>query len=294
MPPLVLITGTSSGIGLATAVACAEAGFEVIATMRNLERRGRLDSLAQQRGIAVSDIEDGAPAALGRPTIHVEKLDVRSALVDSKVRELLLKYGPIEAVVNNAGIAVGGVFEEQSDRDVRDQFETNVLGMMAVTRAVLPSMRAGGRGRIVNLSSLSGRVGLPGLSVYAATKHAVSGFSAALRHEVSQFGIFVCVVEPGTFKTDIFYRNQRRGEWADDTGAYAPLSRAVKGWMLRDARRAPGPEVVGQRIAQLLKSPSPAYRTVIGRHGRLMVLLRQLAPGRLGDRTIFRYLGLPP
>ena len=146
----------------------------MVATMRDIGRRGALESAAASRHIH----------------LDIEQLDVTSD-VTGKLNELTLKYGPFFAVVNNAGIAVGGAFEEQTDKDIREQFETNVFGMMAVTRAVLPSMRAARRGRFINISSLSGRIGLPAMSTYAATKHAVEGFSEGLRWELSSFGIDV-------------------------------------------------------------------------------------------------------
>lgn len=168
MGDLILITGTSSGIGLSAAIECAAAGYNVVATMRNLDKRGPLEDAAKARGVEIA----------------VEQLDVTAKHVEASVRQLILKYGPFYGLVNNAGIAIAGAFEEQSSRDIHEQFETNVFGMMAITRAVLPSMRAASRGRIVNVSSLSGRVALPGVSIYAATKHAVEGFSEALRWEL--------------------------------------------------------------------------------------------------------------
>src|SRR5258708_9149853 len=181
MGELVLITGTSSGIGLATAVACARAGHRVVATMRNLERKEELERTAKDGGLEIA----------------VEHLDVTSSSVGMKLRELVLKYGPIFGLVNNAGIGFGGAFEEQTDEDIREQFETNVFGLMAVTRAVLPSMRAARRGRIVNVSSLSGRIGLPCVSAYAATEHAVEGFSESLPWEGAPFRGTVHLVQPG-------------------------------------------------------------------------------------------------
>ena len=162
--------------------------------MRNLARRRALEEAAAARSVS----------------LELEQLDVTAEGVEAKVRELVLKYGPIYALVNNAGIAVDGPFEEQSEVDIRDQFETNVFGLMAVTRALLPSMRAAGRGRIINLSSISGRVALPLCSVYAATKHAVEGLSEALRWELEPFGIEVCVIEPGTFRTPILRGREGR------------------------------------------------------------------------------------
>lgn len=281
MAELVLITGCSSGIGLETAVECAAAGFRVVATMRNLERRSALLEAAKARKVSVS----------------VEQLDVTATSVPGKVRELVLKYGPFYGLVNNAGIAFGGAFEEQTDEDVREQFETNVFGLMAVTRALLPSMRAQGRGRIVNVSSLSGRVGLPGVSAYAATKHAVEGLSEALRWEVEPFGVQVTLVEPGTFRTPIFDGNQRRGSLADMTGPYAPLNRMLERVAAEAAQKAPEPSVVGKAIARLLASGSPPFRTAVGHDARALVTLRRFVPDRLfatGVRFVQRRGARPP
>ena len=277
MSNLVLITGTSSGIGLSAAVECAAAGLRVIATMRDLERRKALDDAAKERGV----------------TLAVEQLDVTADNVTPKIRELVLKYGPFFGLVNNAGIAVGGAFEEQSEADVREQFETNVFGLMAVTRAVLPTMRAAQRGRIVNVSSISGRVGLPLVSAYAATKHAVEGLSESLRWELEGFGIDVCLVEPGTFKTPLFFANLRRGANIPAAGPYTALSEVVEKLFLEEAEKAPPPDAVGRTIAALLGEVSPRFRTVVGTDARTLVTLRRMVPDRLFASAIRRLLNLP-
>lgn len=274
---LVLITGTSSGIGLSAAIECAAAGHRVIATMRNLDRRNALDEAAKARGVSIS----------------VEQLDVTADQVVTKIRELVLKYGPFYGLVNNAGIAIGGAFEEQSEADVREQFETNVFGLMAVTRAVLPAMRAAQRGRIINVSSISGRVGLPLVSAYAATKHAVEGLSESLRWELEGFGIDVCLVEPGTFKTSIFFDNLRRGANIPNAGPYTALSEIVEKLFLDEADKAPLPDAVGRTIAGLLGETSPRFRTVIGTDARTLVTLRRMVPDRLFASGIRRLLNLP-
>lgn len=265
MAELVLITGCSSGIGLSAAVECAAEGFRVVATMRNLEKRDALLAAAKAREVQVA----------------VEQLDVTATSAPHKVKELVLKYGPFFGLVNNAGIAFGGAFEEQTDEDVREQFETNVFGLMAITRALLPSMRAQGRGRIVNVSSLSGRVGLPGVSSYAATKHAVEGFSESLRFEVEPFGVRVALVEPGSFRTPIFGDNQRRASLADMDGPYAKLNRMLERVAAEVTSKAPAPDVVGTAIARLLAASSPPFRTIVGHDARALVALRQLVPDRL-------------
>jgi NAD(P)-dependent dehydrogenase (short-subunit alcohol dehydrogenase family) len=274
---LVLITGTSSGIGLAAAVECAAAGHQVIATMRTLARRRALEEAAAARAVSV----------------EVEQLDVTAEGAEAKVRELVLKYGPIYALVNNAGIAVDGPFEEQSEVDIRDQFETNVFGLMAVTRAVLPSMRAAGRGRIINLSSISGRVALPLVSAYAATKHAVEGLSESLRWELEGFGIEVCVVEPGTFRTPVFFEGKRRGGHGAKPGPYAQLIETVERLLRDEASKAPSPDAVGREISRLIDDPAPRFRTVIGMDARTLVTLRRMVPDRLFASGIRRLLNLP-
>jgi len=279
---LVLITGTSSGIGLSAAVECAAAGHRVIATMRSPERGKPLLEAAAARGVS----------------LDVEQLDVTAAGAADKIRELTLKYGPVYALVNNAGIAWGGAFEEQSEADVREQFETNVFGMMAVTRAVLPSMRAAERGRIINVSSLSGRVAFPLLSVYAATKHAVEGFSEALRWEVEPFGIDVCLVEPGTFKTSISFPGSRApgppsGRDPARRGVYAAMVEKVEQLLADEGERAPAPDAVGKAIAALVADPAPRFRSLIGIDARTLVTLRRVVPDRLFASGIRRLLHLP-
>ncbi|MDC3955118.1 SDR family NAD(P)-dependent oxidoreductase [Polyangium jinanense] len=276
MSKLVLITGTSSGIGLSAAIECAAAGHKVVATMRDLDRREALEKAAKDRGVSVD----------------VEQLDVISPGAGDKIRELVLKYGPFFALVNNAGIAIGGPFEEQSEDDVRLQLETNVLGLMATTRAILPSMRSAGRGRIVNVSSTSGRVAMPCLSIYAATKHAVEGFSEALRWELEPFGIDVLVVAPGTFRTPIFFENLKRGAHVADEGPYGALIRRIEDLAIGGARRAPPPDEVGRTIMRLVGEPFPPFRTIVGRDGFAMTTLRGVMPDRLFALGLRRALAL--
>lgn len=276
MGELVLITGTSSGIGLSAAIECAAAGHKVVATMRDIDRREALERAARARGVRVD----------------VEQLDVVSATAGDKIRELVLKYGPFFALVNNAGIAIGGPFEEQSEEDVRLQLETNLLGLMATTRAILPSMRGAGRGRIINVSSTSGRVAMPCLSIYAASKHAVEGFSDALRWEVEPFGIDVLVVAPGTFRTPIFFENLKRGAHVAAEGPYAALIRRVEELALDGARRAPPPDEVGRTLCRLVGEPSPPFRTIVGRDGFAMTTLRGVMPDRLFALGLRRALSL--
>ena len=277
MNDLVLITGTSSGIGLSAALECAAAGHRVVATLRNLDRKHLIEEAAAARGVPVS----------------IEQLDVTGDGVAEKIRELILKYGPFYGLVNNAGVAFGGAFEEQSEADVREQFETNVFGLMAVTRAVLPSMRAAGRGRILNVSSLTGRVGLPWVSAYVASKHAVEGFSESLRWELELFGIDVCLVEPGMFKTPLYFDNQRRGALVNNDGPYAALNEGLAQWILGEVENAAPPDIVGQAIARIIGATSPPFRTIVGRDAQAMIALHRMMPDRLFAAGVRRRMGLP-
>lgn len=265
MSERVLITGTSSGIGLATAVECAASGHSVVATMRDLDRAGALEKAARERGV----------------TLAIESLDVARPDAADRVRELLAKHAGFGALVNNAGIGVLGPFEEQSDADVRAQFEANVFGLFTVTRAVLPSMRAAGRGRIVNVSSLSGRLSPPLVSIYAATKHAVEGFSEGLRWEIEPFGIHVTTVAPGMIKTPMFFENLKRGSLRSDEGPYATMRAALEKRILAGAQKGLGPEAVGAVIARVLHDVSPPHHVPVGADAHVLSTLRRVVPERL-------------
>jgi NAD(P)-dependent dehydrogenase (short-subunit alcohol dehydrogenase family) len=201
--------------------------------------------------------------------------------VRAKLGELLLKYGPIYALVNNASaIAVDGrVRRARATADVREQFETNVFGLMAVTRALLPSMRAARRGRIINLSSISGRVALPLLSAYAATKHAVEGLSESLRWELEGFGIAVCLVEPGVVRHARSTRPRASRRRSRPIAEYAPLHRRPsRGSSARRASEGLPPTEPGrvERSRRLVDgSASPPLRTAVGREAQALVTLRR-------------------
>lgn len=261
----VLVTGCSSGIGLATAVECAAAGHVVVATLRDPERGDALEQAARARGV----------------TFAIDHLDVAHPGAEDRVRDLMAKHGDFGAVVNNAGIGLLAPFEEQSEDDVRAQFEANVFGVFAVTRAVLPSMRAVGRGRIVNVSSLSGRLSPPLVSVYAATKHAIEGFSEGLRWEVEPFGIHVTTIAPGMIRTPMFFENLKRGALRSDTGPYAAMREALEKRILAGAKKGLLPEAVAAVIARLLDDPSPPAHLPIGADARILSTLHRVVPDRV-------------
>lgn len=184
----VLITGCSSGIGLVTAVTFARRGHRVIAGLRSLSRRDALSTAARDAGVEIDMIE----------------LDVTSAVsVDRAVESVLASCGSIDALVNNAGIELFGAVHLATDDEVAAQFDTNVYGVVRTCRAVVPSMWDRGSGVIVNVGSIAGRVGVPYSGLYAASKHALVAITEAMHFELSQRGIRLAIVEPGSFATQL-------------------------------------------------------------------------------------------
>lgn len=224
---------------------------------------------------------DDLMRAAGDLTVHPVQLDVT---VDEErkavVARILAEHGRLDALVNNAGIAMAGPLEEVAEADWRRTFEVNVFGLWELTRLVIPSMREHGDGCIVNVSSMAGRMATPCLGVYAATKHAVSGLSEALRHEVRPFGIRTVLIEPGPYKTDIFGRNKRIADGVGDASSpYAPLVGALEALSGKAIDGAGDPQDVADRIVGVLADPSPAFRHTMGPS----TVVRRLAKWGLPD-----------
>jgi len=261
----VLITGASSGIGRATAELFAQNGWNVAATMRSP---------------GTSDL--GAASE----RIKLFKLDVTDqASVDAAVADVLREFGAIDVLVNNAGYGLMGPFEAQTDAQIRRQFETNVFGVLNVTRAVLPHMRERQQGRIVNVGSAAGRLTIPLYSMYSATKFALEGFSEGLWLELRQHNIKVKLIEPGMIKTDFFERSReiatKPGLTAYDTFIEA-VSPNIKAWEDAGAE----PIVVARSIWRASTSFWPRLR--YQPNAVLSVWPRGWVPGQLAVRLVRR------
>lgn len=259
----VLITGASSGIGSATAALFADKGWTVAATMRKPE---------------ASDL------AKGRQAVRLFKLDVTDqASVDAAVRDVIAQCGGIDVLVNNAGYGLMGPFEAQTEAQIRRQFDTNLFGVMNVTRAVLPHMRARKAGRIVNVGSAAGRLSMPLYTAYCATKWGLEGFSEALWLELRQHNIKVKIIEPGMVKTDFFDRSRevaaKEGLTTYDDFV-AAVSPNLKAWEDAGAE----PQVVARSIWRASTSPWPRLR--YHPNATLAVWARSWVPGQVGVRIV--------
>ncbi|MEJ2887878.1 oxidoreductase [Actinomycetospora aeridis] len=239
-----LITGTSTGFGRAIARAALEHGDRVVATAR------RVDDVA--------DLADEAP-----DRVRLTALDVTDdAQVGAAVEFAVAEFGRIDVVVNNAGYGSRGAFEEFTDAQVRDQFAVNVFGPFAVTRAVLPVMRAQGSGHVIQMSSLAGVRAALGGTIYSATKMALEGMSEGLAAEVAGFGIKVTMIEPGPFRTDFAGRSPARPE---PMPAYAAVLDESRERFVKLHGTQPGdPERAAQIVVELAGLDDPPLRLPLG------------------------------
>ncbi|MFA5899387.1 MAG: SDR family NAD(P)-dependent oxidoreductase [Hyphomicrobium sp.] len=274
----VLITGTSGGFGLLAVVELAKRGWRVIASMRNLERKGALEAALAQSGAAQN--------------VDIVQLDVTDAESIRKGVEstLALTGGFLDAVVNNAGVAVGGAFEDLPDAELRRVMDTNFFGAMALTRAVLPTFRKQRSGRVVIISSEAAFNGHPCNSIYVASKWAVEGWAESLAFEVDQFGIEVLLVEPGPYVTDIWQASPRI---APPDSPYRRWSEHV--FRAGDAHVAANgrdPHDVAVRIANVLEARRPSFRNPVHRSAYITHFVRGKVPTRWMRRFIEAYLGL--
>jgi NAD(P)-dependent dehydrogenase (short-subunit alcohol dehydrogenase family) len=201
MSKIALVTGTSSGIGLSTAVLLAKSGFTTVATLRDPDKAGALRDRAHAEGV----------------TVDVQRLDVLDqASVDRCVSDVLARHGKIDVLVNNAGVGKVGTLEQLSIDDLQQNMDTNFLGVARVTRAVIPSMREAKSGRIITVASLNGVVGMPFRDAYNASKFAVEGLMEGLAPVMARFGVRISIVEPGPVKTEFFAsRDAKRATAAD-------------------------------------------------------------------------------
>lgn len=262
--PVALVTGASSGFGMLTSIALAKAGYTVISSMRDPDKRDPLDKLAATRNVA--------------DHIEVMPMDVTSALqIEQTISSIIARHQQIDLLVNNAGYACGGFVEEITAEEWRKQFDVNVFGVIDVTRAVLPYMREQKSGTIINVSSISGRFGFPGLAPYAASKHAVEGFSEALRLEMLPYQVHVVLIEPGSYRTSIWEKGMRQ-KLDHPHSPYAKQTKQLMAHVEKTMQKAPAPDEVVSVIVHAATSAAPRLRYPVGRGVGLTLALKSLLP----------------
>ncbi len=258
--PVALVTGATSGIGKAAALALADAGFEVIGTGRNTARitpRGRVTYL---------------------------DLDVSSdESVAAMVHQVIERFGRLDVLVNNAGIGSAGAAEENSVVQAQGVFDVNVFGLIRMTRAVLPHMRAQGSGRIINISSVLGFLPAPYGALYAASKHAVEGYSESVDHEVREHGVRVLLVEPAYTSTG-FDANVVQPD--TPLPVYAQQRHIADQVVAAGLKDGDDPATVAKVIVVAATDPKPKLRYTAGAAAARVSTLRRIAPARAFDRQI--------
>jgi NAD(P)-dependent dehydrogenase (short-subunit alcohol dehydrogenase family) len=262
----ILITGCSSGFGLLAAAHLASRGHSVYATMRDLSRSRDLVQSAREQG--------------GESGLKIIPLDVTKP---DSIRTAVAGIPAIDVLINNAGYGVGGFFEDLSDRDIREQFDVNFFGALNVSREVIPRMRKQKKGMIINITSLASFSGTPAFSAYCSSKWALEGFSECLYMELKPFGIDVCLVEPGSYRTRIFDDNARYAQSFDDPESpYFQKSQHLRSFIARHVQNNHrDPMEVVFILERLVNAVHPPFRNIVGIKAKIRYQLIRRLPFKL-------------
>jgi NAD(P)-dependent dehydrogenase (short-subunit alcohol dehydrogenase family) len=278
---VVLITGGADGLGKATAILLAQNGYRVIAAGRNEAKRAALDVLAKTKNLPLTTVE----------------LDVCSdPSVNRAVQSVIDSYGAIDVLINNAGVGYMAVVEELKMKDFKQQFETNVFGVLRVTQAVLPGMRARRSGRIVMLSSVAGLVTPPTYGAYSSSKHALEGLSNALRLELFPFNVQVVLIEPGYIVTNFQQTAKDLAQPYVESAKTSPYEKIYSGaWAGATKGRTKSkatPEDCARVILQAIESSNPNARYGVTPLATLVKWAKRLASDRMVDGFLRRKYGV--
>ncbi|HEV2035088.1 MAG TPA: SDR family oxidoreductase [Candidatus Dormibacteraeota bacterium] len=271
MERTVLTTGAGTGIGLAAVIELARRGFQSVGGVRSHAKARSVSRAARAAGV----------------TVHTVMLDVTDADQCESVMNELKPYG----LINNAGVPASGAIEDVSDQDAREALETMVLGPMRLARLAIPHMRAQGGGRIVNISSIYGLMTTPLTGWYQASKHALEALSDALRVELAADGIFVVLIEPGAFRSNIWDTASNDVQRKVDSEYFAAYRRLEEG--IKASQRLMGdPIEVARLIASVMSSKTPKARYLIGYDARAIDIYSKVLPTGVRDRLARITLGL--
>jgi short-subunit dehydrogenase len=275
---VVIITGASAGIGEQTARYLAREGASLVLVARRAERLDALGREIEQAGGQALQVASDITSAKDRERI---------------IEETMKRFGRIDALVNNAGYGQRGPVEIVPVESIRENFETNLFSLIALTQLAIPVMRKQGGGRIVNISSVAGRIARPLSSVYDATKHALEAISDGMRGELAPFGIKVVVIEPGFILTEFLsVANEKSKQVIEQDSPYAPFFSGLSKGYQRMRRIAGRPEDIALLVVKALAAPRPRARYAAPRHARLLLALRRWLPERLFDYLVSRQSGV--
>jgi short-subunit dehydrogenase len=275
---VVIVTGASAGIGEATARMLAREGATVVLTAR---RQDRLEKVC-------NDIESAGGRALAVAGDVTSDAD-RKRLVDEVIRS----FGRIDALVNNAGFGQRGPIELVPVDAIRNNFETNLFSLIALTQLVIPIMRQQKRGRIVNISSVAGKIARPLSSVYDATKHALEAISDGMRGELAPFGIKVVIIEPGFILTEFLgVANEGARDFTDKENPYKRFFEGFGDGYKRMRKMAGKPDDIANLVVKALAVGTPRARYAAPLHAKLALALKRFLPSRVFDAIIRRQSGI--
>src|SRR3954463_64565 len=264
--PVAIVTGAAGGIGEASARALQAAGYRVFGTYRR-------------------------PPVTRAPDVEYLACDVTNdEAVENAVGQVLAKAGRVDLLINNAGVGLVAGAEESSVEQAKSLFDVNLFGVFRMTKAVLPTMRRQGSGRIVNISSVMGLIPAPFMALYAASKHALEGYSESLDHEIRATGVRVVLVEPAytrtSFEGNVYQADQR-------LDVYQSARTNAEGVLRDEMKTADAPELVANAVLKAATEANPNRRYAAGRMARQVSLLRRFVPASAFDKSLRKQMRLP-
>lgn len=265
---IILVTGASSGIGKATALQLLTEGHIVYGAARRVEK--------------MKELEEQGGTAIGMDVLEKSQME-------AAVQKVISEQGRIDVLVNNAGYAIYGAVEDTDMDQVRRQFEVNIFGLATLTQLVLPHMRKAGKGTIINMSSMGGKIYMPLGAWYHGTKHALEGFSDSLRLELKPFGIDVVIIEPGIIRTE--FTDVMTGPLMETSGkgAYSKMASSMNEAAkasYEDPKSSSSPEVIANLVSKAIKARKPKTRYVGGKMAKPMMFIRKWMGDRLFDKAV--------
>ena len=266
-----VVTGSSSGIGFETALLLARSGFHTYASMRNLGKSKNITEITNKEKLPLQ-------------VVQLDVNDDRSVI--EAIDKIVAENQKIDVLVNNAGYGLFGSLEDLSIEEIKVQFETNFFGVVRVTQQVLPVMRKQNTGIIVNVSSVGGQIGIPGLSAYHSTKFALEGLSESISYELEPFGIRVVIIEPGVIRTNIINSSIIAKKALDPKSPYFSLMKKLENSfksMMENATASSPPEEVAKIVLQAVTSESPQLRYAVGNDAITLLQAKRMSDAEFGD-----------